>query len=451
VGQLLVIQDPGQSIESCFGASCLAVNSTYWASFKRETLHAWRGDLIVAAALTNVEYLIDLLGWIKSNPINPQTLAILPESSPPETMAQVSRDADDFAIWPVRQLELLERVKRILGSGFSTPARTEDQVTGASELVDFIGASAPFLKTLRIIPTLARSDRTVLITGETGTGKELCARAIHRLGARRNSPFIPVDCAAIPDHLFESEMFGHSRGAFTDAHKDQKGLIALAENGTVFLDEIDSLSPSAQGKLLRFLQDRTYRPLGAEHFGRSNTNVLAATNRDLEALTKEGKFRSDLFFRLSVLRIHMPPLRERREDIPALARHFMNAMSEEIGGVGKVLLPGAIHKLRSLEWPGNVRELYNVIQRAFVAAEGTEIGVEHLQLPGFPRFEEAPVESFTQARAKVLGAFEREYVVDALQRSKGNITQAARFAKKDRRAFARLVKRHHIDRGALKN
>ena len=449
MGQLLLIQDPGQSIESCFGTSWPAVDCANWGSFDCQTLHAWPGDLIVAAALKNVENVIDLLRWITINPINPRTLAILPESSSAETMARVSRDADDFAIWPVRHVELLERVKRMVGLRFYAVPKSEEHVTGESELIDLIGGSAPFLKTLRTIPTLARSNRIVLITGETGTGKELCARAIHRLGARRNSPFIPVDCAAIPDHLFESEMFGHSRGAFTDAHRDQKGLIALAENGTIFLDEIDSLSPSSQGKLLRFLQDRTYRPLGVEHFVRSNANVLAATNRDLETLTHEGKFRSDLFFRLSVLRIHMPPLRERREDIPLLARHFVQALSAENGGVRKTLLPGAIHRLKLLEWPGNVRELYNVIQRAFVAAEGSEIGVEHLQLSSFFQFEEAPVESFTQAKARALGAFEREYVVDALQRSKGNITQAARLAKKDRRAFARLVKRYQIDRAAL--
>jgi DNA-binding NtrC family response regulator len=451
MGQILLIQDPGNSIGSCFGGSWFAVDRANWATFDRRTLCAWGGDLIIAAALTNTENVIDLLRWITANPINPRTLAILPESSSPETMEQVSKGADDFAIWPVRDVELLERVKRVIGWDFASEARSEEERSAAAlELADLVGKSVPFLKTLRAIPSLAGSNRTVLITGETGTGKELCARAIHRLGSRRNSPFIPVDCAAFPDHLFENEMFGHTRGAYTDAHRDQKGLVALAENGTIFLDEIDSLSPTSQGKLLRFLQDRTYRPLGAESFVRSNANVLVATNRDLERLTQDGKFRSDLFFRLSVLRIHMPALRERPEDIPLLARHFVNTLSSEAGDVRKILLPGTIQKLRLLEWPGNVRELYNVIQRAFVAAEGTEIRPEHLlQTQSWSPVEESPVESFKQARAVVLHRFERQYIVDALRRSKGNITQAARLAKKDRRAFGRMVKRHQIDREGL--
>ena len=177
--------------------------------------------------------------------------------------------------------------------------------------------------------------------------------------------------------------------------------------------------------------------------------MLAATNRDLEKLAQEGKFRSDLFFRLSVLRIHMPPLRERREDIPLLARHFVDALSAESGVMRKTLLPVTVHKLKMLDWPGNVRELYNVIQRAFVAAEGSDILPVHLQISSSQAFEENAVESFMQAKAKVVGSFERQYVVDALQKCKGNITEAARLAKKDRRAFGRLVKRHKIDRAEL--
>jgi len=449
MAQLLLIQDRGESIESCFRGSWYAVDRADWGTFDCQTLRAWGGDLIIAAALRNAENLIQLLRWITNNPINPRTLAIIPESASPETMERVSKDADDFALSPVRYWELLERVKRIIGCDPSaSPARCEVGSTEQSDLADLVGRSHAFLKAVKTIPMLARSDRTVLITGETGTGKELCARAIHQLGARRNAAFIPVDCAAFPDHLFENELFGHSKGAFTDAHRDQKGLVALAENGTLFLDEVDSLSASSQGKLLRFLQDRIYRPLGADCFVRANVSILAATNSNLETLTRQGKFRSDLFFRLSVLRIHMPPLRERRDDIPLLAKHYVNAMSGESGGARKVLLPATIHRLIMLEWPGNVRELYNVIQRAFVAAEGAKIRPEHLQLPG-SSVEEKADETFAQAKAKALHTFERQYITDALQQCNGNITHAARLARKDRRAFGRLVKRLKINRTEL--
>jgi DNA-binding NtrC family response regulator len=449
VGQLLVIQDHGESIESYLRGGRFEIERANWDAFDFATLCAWGGQLVVAAALRNTRNLLELLRWIANNPINSRTLAILPESSSPETVEQVSKAVDDFAIWPVRNVELLERVKRIIGWNVSNPQDECERLTGELGITELVGKSIPFVSALRKLPMLARSDRTVLITGETGTGKELCARALHQLSARRNSPFIPVDCAAFPDHLFENEMFGHTRGAFTDAHRDQKGLVALAEDGTVFLDEIDSLSATSQGKLLRFLQDRTYRPLGAERFVRSNANVLAATNRDLEKLVQQGKFRSDLFFRLSVLRIHMPPLRNRREDIPLLARHFVDALSAESRCGGKILLPGAYHKLKMLDWPGNVRELYNVIQRAFVAAEGLDISAAHLQIPFADAVDEPAVETFTQAKANAVGSFERQYLVNALQRCKGNITQAARLAKKDRRAFGRLVKRHKIDRENL--
>jgi DNA-binding NtrC family response regulator len=445
MGHLLLIQDGGDSLESCFRGDWFDVDRVQWGAFDCDTLRSWGGDLIVAAALRNAEKLVLLMRWIASNPVSSGTLAILPDSSSAETMEHVSKTADDFALWPARYEELLERAKRIVAWYFTTPA---DEPRKIQEITDLVGSSNAFVKAVNQIPTLARSNRTVLITGETGTGKELCARAIHKLSARHNAPFIPVDCAAFPDHLFENELFGHARGAFTDAHRDQKGLVALAENGTLFLDEVDSLSKSAQGKLLRFLQERTYHPLGADSFVRSNVNVLAATNENLEELTAQGRFRSDLFFRLSVLRIHMPPLRERREDIPLLARHYVNTMSAEKGEVRKFLHPSTIHSLLGLEWPGNVRELYNVVQRAFFAAQGSEIRPEHLQLHGPPRHD-GGVDSYAQAKAKALNNFERQYITDALRSCNGNVTHAARLVQKDRRAFGRLIKRHQIDRRDL--
>jgi DNA-binding NtrC family response regulator len=322
----------------------------------------------------------------------------------------------------------------------------QGRLTAEMGLANLVGQDPGFLRTIEKIPIIARSGNPVLITGETGTGKELCARAIHHLGKRRNFPFIPIDCGAFPDHLFENELFGHARGAFTDAHGEQKGLIAMAEGGTLFLDEIDSLSPAAQAKLLRFLQERTYKPLGADKLARADVSVIAATNQDLEALVRDKRFRSDLFFRLDVLRLHLPPLRERRADIPILARHFVGEVCGEGGLTRKTLTPATLRLLALADWPGNVRELFNVIQRAVLFCEGTQILPTHVS----PRIAPASARSlnggFRQARAQAIETFEKLYVEDLLRTSQGNVTRAAREAQKDRRAFGRLVKKYHIDR-----
>jgi DNA-binding NtrC family response regulator len=246
--------------------------------------------------------------------------------------------------------------------------------------------------------------------------------------------------------LFENEMFGHERGAFTDAHRAQKGLVAIAEGGTLFLDEIDSLSLRAQGKLLRFLQDRTYKPLGAEKFIRANIRIVAASNRDLDHEVETQAFRRDLFFRVNVLRLHMIPLRERPGDIAPLAKHFLSLACAEIGSARKVLAPSALSLLECSDWPGNVRELCNIIRRAVVYSEGRLILPAHIA-PGLKPAATSDLfttASFNQARAEALNAFERRYAEALLRKHNGNITHAAREAGKDRRAFGRLVKRHNL-------
>jgi DNA-binding NtrC family response regulator len=385
-------------------------------------------------------------------------LAVLPAQhfdSP--QFRQAAAAADDFVLRPVRFEEWRERVQRLAG-----PRCAEDAASGrlatVMGLLQLVGRSPGFLEVVRKVPLVARSGSPALVTGETGTGKELCARAIHFTSPRRSQPFIPVDCGAIPDNLFENELFGHVRGAFTDAHRDQRGLIALAEGGTLFLDEIDSLSPPAQAKLLRFLQDRTYRPLGSDRFLRANVNVLAAMNRDPEALVRDRLFRADLFFRLNVMRLHLAPLRERLSDVPLLAHHIIASCASEAGLPAKVLSPSAIPKLMAYDWPGNVRELANVLQRAVVLAPDRQIRPEHVALPAVePRggaaepvvIDDVEAVSFRRGRAQVIAAFERGYVTRLLEKHGGNVTQAAREAQKDRRAFGRLLKKHGLRSGAV--
>jgi DNA-binding NtrC family response regulator len=352
---------------------------------------------------------------------------------------------DDFVVDPFGPEELRQRVARLIGPMRPGVDAAQERLTQEMALAGLVGRDPAFVRTLEMLPILARSSGAVLITGETGTGKELYARAIHHLGARRHQPFIAVDCAALPETLFESEMFGHARGAFTDAHRDRKGLVALAGEGDLFLDEIDSLSLASQAKLLRLLQDRTYRPVGAERFLPAPAKFLAASNQRLERLVEEKKFRADLFFRLNVLRVELTPLRERRGDIPLLVRHFLEELEPECGGLRKTVAPALLDRLIAHDWPGNVRELYNLLQRAVALAPDEQRQLTHVT--GLPVAAAKPAQteaSFRAARAQTLAEFERGYVEEALRRTDGNVTQAARIAGKDRRVFGRLIKRHRV-------
>jgi DNA-binding NtrC family response regulator len=264
------------------------------------------------------------------------------------------------------------------------------------------------------------------------------------MSKRHHGPFIPVECGALPEHLFENELFGHARGAFTDAHTDQNGLVALAQGGTLFLDEVDGFSLGIQGKILRLVQEKTYRPLGSEHFRRTNVRIIAATNCNLERLVREKQFREDLFYRLNVLRVHLPPLRERQGDIALLARHFVEEICAAGGIPRKVFSPASIRKLEEHDWPGNVRELYNTVQRAAFAAPGTQIASAHINFSRFQSTFETQAEDFRSAKTVAIEKFERGYVERLLEKYSGNVTHAAREAGKDRRVFGRLVKKYGL-------
>jgi transcriptional regulator with GAF, ATPase, and Fis domain len=319
--------------------------------------------------------------------------------------------------------------------------------------VGLIGRSPAFRAATHLIQRLATANVPVLVRGETGTGKELAARAIHYLGTRRDFPFIPINCGAIPDTLVESELFGHVRGAFTDARDAQPGLVVQAHDGTLFLDEVDALSTKAQIALLRFLQDGTFRPIGARVCSQSKARVIAATNSDLAERVQSGAFRRDLFFRLSVVPVHLPPLREREGDVRLLASAFLHTLADEDACGPRRIDPDSLLRLERHTWPGNVRELANVIQRAFLLAEGEcltlppdalgpseehdpPVGAEEPTLPG----------SYRQARKQVIADFERRFVSRALAESGGNVSLAAKRVGKERRSFGRLLKKHGITR-----
>lgn len=355
--------------------------------------------------------------------------------------------ADDFVLLPSRPDELRSRLDRLLGVRVDEVSAAKRKLTEEACLRSFVTQDRNLLLVLDDLRRMARANAPVLILGETGTGKELCARALHHLSGRRDAPFVPVDCPALPDHLLENELFGHARGAYTDAHQEQKGLVALARGGTLFLDEIDSLSAVAQAKLLRFLQDRMYRPLGSDRFVAADVTLIAAANRDLRDCVEAHQFRGDLYYRLNVLTVNLPPLRDRPGDVELIANHFLR----EFAGSGRAptIAPSALERLRGYSWPGNVRELINTMTRAAVLAGTGRILPAHITLgPGGPTTmrDAAPSTNFRDARAKALEAFERKYVAELLERHHGNVTHAAREAGKERRAFGRILHKYNINR-----
>ncbi len=355
--------------------------------------------------------------------------------------------AADFITTPLKANDVLPRVWQFLEQG----ARRESQTRTLKEQLGtrlLIGESPAFLKEVAKIPLLSKCGAGVLISGETGTGKEVCARAIHYLSARANKPFIPVNCGAIPTDLVENELFGHERGAYTGAKDSQVGLIQEADGGTLFLDEVDCLPLLAQVKLLRFLQEKEYRPLGSTKTCQVDVRVIAATNCDSEEAVEAGKLRQDLYYRLNVIPLDLPPLRERREDIPLLARHFLAKYAAEFDKQVTDFSAQTIRRLVSYDWPGNVRELEHVVVRAVVLCTQVQIRDADISLP--LRAAAVAQESFQGAKNRVIAEFEKNYVEKALLLNHGNISRAARAAQKSRRAFWELIRKHQIDVKTLK-
>lgn len=366
--------------------------------------------------------------------------------TPAAVDAALRTGLDDFICCPFRDVEVLPRIRRILPPSTETPSTAEvAPVEGMLRRAGLIGYSKPFLRVIQQGMRVAHTDVTLVMMGETGTGKELVARAVHYCSTRQGGPFVPVNCGALPDHLVENELFGHVRGAYTDASSPEKGLIAEAEGGTLFLDEVDSLSKSAQVKLLRFLQDREYRPLGSARSQSANVRVLAATNADLWHLVQSKQFREDLYYRINVMALRLPPLRERIEDIAPLALHFLHRYATQYRREVQRFSAEALNKLRAYSWPGNVRELETVVQRSLLLTSSSIIRADDIELPIPYESTGSGEASFREAKLRVIEQFERAYLISLLSAHKGNITQAAKQAGKERRTFARLLQKHQLE------
>ena len=314
----------------------------------------------------------------------------------------------------------------------------------AAECGDLGGASPVFLATLAQIRRIASSEAPLLIEGETGSGKELAARAVHYWGIRKIGPFVPVNCGALPDQLLEAELFGHERGAFTDAKASRRGLVAQADGGTLFLDEVDALSAKAQVALLRFLQDQRFRPLGSSREIRTDVRVIAASNQPLELITQDGRFRCDLLYRLNILHLVLPPLRAGAGDAQLLALQFVASLCAKYKMPRKQFDDRTLAWIGNYSWPGNVRELENWVHRELLMTDGQTIQAAPVSSDE-PGAAPCSAPSFRQAKAEALRAFERDYALVVMRQADGNVTQAARLAGQERRAFGKLIKKHAID------
>jgi two-component system response regulator HydG len=417
---ILVVDDSAATVEVLnrnLTAAGYKVFTAFGVPGAIEILNGTELDLVITDLKMPKIGGLDLVRHIRENFKNTDVMMITGYPSIEGAVEAVKTGAQEFLPKPFTDGELLSAVERLLDkvrlrkTGNGLPSRAVTEYTG------LIGTSEPISKILAAISKVASTSATVLITGESGTGKELAARAIHYNGPRSSAPFIAVNCGGIPEGLLESELFGHVKGAFTGAIESRAGFFHAADSGTIFLDEISDMSMSMQVKLLRVLQDKEVCMVGSPRTRKVDVRVLAATNKDLSGLVKKGLFREDLFYRLNVITILMPPLRERGDDILLLTRHFI-----------------AIQSLYNYDWPGNVRELENVIQRLVIMTDGDIIDVS--DLPYLMRFSALGKTGFTRSLAEV----EREYINNVLASAGGNRTKAAEILGIDRKTLREKLK-----------
>ncbi|MDZ7754048.1 MAG: sigma-54 dependent transcriptional regulator [Gammaproteobacteria bacterium] len=387
------------------------------------------------------------IAWskLKNHPV----LGLLPAEEI-EIPSQRTQGCSEVIAWPGVHEELaakLQRLQRLASAG-----RRIEQTLLLK--INLIGESEAFRKVMSDIGKYCKCDAPVLILGETGTGKEMIARAIHYQGLEDGKPFVAVNCGALPDNLVENELFGHAKGAYTDARQAQCGLVEQAKGGTLFLDEIEALSAKGQVALLRFLQDYEFRPLGASRSRRAQLRLITASNEPLEHLVAQGFFRRDLFYRINILRLCLPPLHERGNDVVMLAEHFVSRYREIYQQYDKYLDPNTLRWMVHYDWPGNVRELENLILREFLLSDSSCISIQPLSAAVGEgrsnicerRFGDLYDRNFQDAKSTVVQEFERSYLQYVLQEANGNVSQAARQAGKERRTFDKLLEKHGISR-----
>ena len=405
----------------------------------KEQLEKGRHDLLLCDLYLGDGTGLDVLKLNRTS-AQPAPVIMFTAQGTVETAVQaIDEGAFDYLAKPFQVKELLALVERALESR----QKTEEDETGdeGPESI-LVGTSPPMVELYKKIALAARSDSPVLITGETGTGKELVARCLHRFSARRDRPFLPVNCGALTETLLESELFGHERGAFTGAVTTRKGLLEQAQGGTLFLDEITETTPAFQVKLLRFLQEGELRPVGGSRNIRIDVRVIAASNREIDEVLQKNEFRRDLYYRLGVVELVIPPLRQRRSDSPQLVRHFLKGLEGKLGREIR-LTAGAIQALHDYDWPGNVRELENVIERIAVLKTDRTIQAEDLTF--LKASSDPEVSDTSDLDLNELDRAEREKILQVLEECAGNRTEAARRLGIERKSLYRKAKRLGID------
>ena len=378
--------------------------------------------------------------------ISPPTIVLTGHGSTQAAVEAMKLGAFDYLVKPCNPDELLLTIDNVLQVGDleRENARLRAEVARTHGFGDLIGHSPPMLELYQTIAAVARNTSTILITGESGTGKELVARTIHARGPRLDRPFVAMNCGAVSDTLLDSQLFGHRRGAFTGAIADNEGVFHAADGGTLFLDEIADIPSSLQVKFLRAIQEREVVPLGSSRPVKVNVRLIAATNRDLDLEVREGRFRADLFYRLNVVPIALPPLRERRDDIPLLAEEYIRRYSEAFHVAPKTLTAAALAEIVRYDWPGNVRELQNVIERCFALGSGDTLDRD--ALPAHLRASADPAVRFPFGDdVPSLEAAERSLILAALRKSGGNKNQAARTLGIDRQRLYRKLEKYHLE------
>ncbi len=359
----------------------------------------------------------------------------------PDAVEATARGVFGYLTKPFDGKALLDKVAQAVAVAGDAPAPSGGDPAWRAGIVS---GSAHMAELLAEAQLVARSDASVLISGESGTGKELLAQAIHRASRRAGRPFVAVNCGAIPEALLESELFGHVKGAFTGAVANHAGLCVTADGGTLFLDEIGDMPPALQVKLLRVLQERSVRPVGATQPVAVDLRVMSATHRDLDAAMAEGQFREDLYYRLNVVSLRLPTLAERREDIPLLAKHFLDRLGAKYAKRLSGFAPDAMKALATAAWPGNVRQLHNVVEQVCALTTTPLIPLALVQRA--LRVPQVEVLSFAQARER----FERDYLVGLLKLTDGNVADAARLAERNRTEFYRLLQKHGLTAGQFR-
>jgi len=400
---------------------------------------------------TSGEEGLDLLGQIKAQHPDVPVILITAWGSINLAVAGMKAGASDFITKPWTNEQVLHSVRSVLGVSASRPAGAGAGPPGREELdarYDFgplVGQDPRLLRILEIVGRVAPTDASVLVTGESGTGKELIAEAIHRNGRRQRGPFVKVNLGGISSTLFESEMFGHVKGAFTDARSDRKGRFEIANGGTIFLDEIGDLDASSQVKLLRVLQDRTFEVLGSSARRTVDVRVVAATNRNLTEKVERGEFREDLLYRINLIAVHLPPLRERRDDIPVLAARFLQTVGEVYRREGLSMSAGAVRWLQGLPWPGNVRQLRQWIERTVLVTSKSVLEVEDFAATTEMERPETHEDPLPTVGSMTLDEIEKGMIQKSLRHHGGNISRVAESLGLSRAALYRRFEKYGID------